>query len=126
MSHYLIQASYSKQGISDLISNPQDRAAIVQSVIEGLGGTMNSFFFAFGDYDAVLIAELPDNVTAAALAMAVGSTPGLSEYKTTVLITSHPKIDRRMKICCHLFWQAAHHPSIDFWIIVEFNIGAET
>ena len=81
MSHYLIQASYSKQGISDLISNPQDRSAIVKSVIEGLGGTINSFFFACGDYDAVLIAELPDNVTAAALAMAVGNTPSLSEHK---------------------------------------------
>jgi len=59
MPNYLIQASYSKQGISDLISNPQDRSAIVKSVIEGLGGTMNSFFFAFGDYDAALIAETP-------------------------------------------------------------------
>ena len=97
MSHYLIQASYSKQGISDLISNPQDRATIVQSVIEGLGGTMNSFFFAFGDYDAVLIAELPDNVTAAALAMAVGSTPGLSEYKTTVLMSSQEAIEAMQK-----------------------------
>ena len=59
MPNYLIQASYSKQGISDLISNPQDRSAIVKSVIEGQGGTINSFFFGFGDYDAVLIAELP-------------------------------------------------------------------
>ena len=45
MAHYLIQATYSKQGITDLISDPQDRAAIVKSVIERLGGTMNSFFF---------------------------------------------------------------------------------
>ena len=58
---------------------------------------MNCFFFAFGDYDAVLIAELPDNVTAAALAMAVGSTPGLSEYKTTVLMTSQEAIEAMQK-----------------------------
>ena len=88
MAHYLIQATYSKQGITDLISDPQDRAAIVKSVIERLGGTMNSFFFSFGDYDAIVITELPDNVRATALSMAVGSTPELSSYKTTVLLTS--------------------------------------
>ena len=97
MPNYLIQDPYSKQGISDLISNPQDRSAIVKSVIEGLGGTMNSFLLAFGDYDAILIAELPDNVTAAALAMAVGSTHGLSEYKTTVLMTSQEAIEAMQK-----------------------------
>jgi len=97
MSYYLIQATYSKQGITDLISDPQDRAAIVKSVIERMGGTMNSFFFSFGDYDAIVIAELPDNVTAAALAMAVGSTPGLSSYKTTVLLTSDEAMDAMRK-----------------------------
>ena len=66
-------------------------------MIEGQGGTINSFFFAFGDYDSVLIAELPDNVTAAALAMAVGNTTGLSEYKTTVLMTSQEAIEAMPK-----------------------------
>ena len=53
--------------------------------------------FSFGDYDAIVIAELPDNVTAAALAMAVGSTPGLSSYKTTVLLTSDEAMDAMRK-----------------------------
>ena len=87
MARYLIEAAYSRQGISDLIKTPQDRAEAVRPAIERMGGKMESFYFAFGDYDAVVIAELPDNVAAAALAMAVGSSPGVSRYKTTVLMT---------------------------------------
>ena len=87
MARYLIEAAYSRQGISDLIKTPQDRAEAVRPAIERMGGKMESFYSAFGDYDAVVIAELPDNVAAAALAMAVGSSPGVSRYKTTVLMT---------------------------------------
>ncbi len=87
MARYLIQASYTKEGIADMIKSPQDRAEAVRPVVERLGGRLETFYFAFGDYDAVVIAELPDNVSAAALAMAVGSSPGVSDYKTTVLLT---------------------------------------
>jgi uncharacterized protein with GYD domain len=87
MAHYLIQASYSKEGIGQLLANPQDRAAAVRPVVEGMGGKIESFYFAFGEYDAVVIAELPDNVSAAALAMAVGGSAGISSYKTTPLLT---------------------------------------
>ncbi len=87
MAHYLVQASYSREGISQLLANPQDRAAAVRPVVEGMGGKVESFYFAFGEYDAVVIAELPDNVSAAALAMAVGGSAGISSYKTTPLLT---------------------------------------
>ena len=49
MAHYLIQASYSKEGICGLTSNPQDRAAAVRPVVEGLGGKMESFYFVLGE-----------------------------------------------------------------------------
>ena len=87
MAHYLIQVSYSKEGIGALLANPQDRAAAVRPVVEGMGGKLESLYFAFGDHDAVVIVELPDNVTAAALAMAIGGNPGISSYKTTALLT---------------------------------------
>ena len=87
MAHSLIQAFYSKEGIGELISNPQDRAAAVRPVVEGLGGKMESFYFAFGEYDAIVVVEMPDNLSAAALAMAVGSTAGIYSYKTTPLLT---------------------------------------
>ncbi len=97
MAHYLVQASYSKEGISQLLANPQDRAAAVRPVVEGMGGKVESFYFAFGEYDAVVIAELPDNVSAAALAMAVGSTAGISSYKTTPLLTMDEAIQAMRK-----------------------------
>ena len=74
MAHYLIQVSYSKEGIGALLANPQDRAAAVRPIVEGMGGKLDSLYFAFGDYDAIVVVELPDNVTAAALAMAVGGS----------------------------------------------------
>jgi len=97
MAHYLIQASYSKEGIGDLIANPQDRAAAVRPIIEGMGGKLESFYFAFGEYDVMAVAELPDNVAAAALAMAIGGSPGVSDYKTTPLLTMDEAIQAMRK-----------------------------
>ena len=97
MAHYLIQVSYSKEGIGGLLANPQDRAAAVRPVIESMGGKLESLYFAFGDYDAVVIVELPDNVSAAALAMAIGGSPGISSYKTTPLLTMDEAMEAMRK-----------------------------
>jgi uncharacterized protein with GYD domain len=97
MAHYLIQASYSKEGIGDLIANPQDREAAVRPVVEGMGGKLLSLYYAFGDYDAIVLAELPDNATAAALAMAVGGSAGISSYKTTPLLTMDEAMEAMRK-----------------------------
>ena len=53
MPRNLIQASYNTQGITDLVKNPQDRSTAVRPVIERLGGSIESFDYAFGDYDIV-------------------------------------------------------------------------
>ncbi len=97
MAHYLIQVSYNNQGISDLVKNPQDRSTAIRSVIEGMGGRIESFYFAFGDYDAVVIAELPDNVSAVAFAMAVGAGGAMRSYKTTVLIPTVEAVEAMRK-----------------------------
>ena len=97
MARYLIQVSYSQQGIADLVKNPQDRAEAVRPVIERLGGRLVSFDYAFGDYDVVVIAEAPDNVTAAALAMAIGGSGATSAYKTTVLLSMEEAMEAMRK-----------------------------
>ena len=97
MPRYLIQASYSTQGVSDLVKNPQDRAAAVRPVIERLGGSIESFDFAFGDYDVVAIFQVPDNVSAAAFAMAVGASGALGSFKTTVLISMEEAVEAMRK-----------------------------
>ena len=97
MPRYLIQASYNTGGISDLIRNPQDRAAAVRPVVESLGGKLISFDYAFGDYDVVAIIEAPDNVTMAALAMAVGAGGALKDFKTTVLLSMEEAMEAMRK-----------------------------
>ena len=81
----MIQASYSTQGMPDLVNNPQDRAANLRPVIERMGGKMESFDYAFGDFDAVVIVDMPDNTAVASVAMAVGVSGAISSIKTTFI-----------------------------------------
>jgi uncharacterized protein with GYD domain len=87
MANYLITASYSSEGVKGLLkAGGTARVDMVRKSIEGLGGKIQSFYFAFGDTDVFVIAELPDNVAAAAIGLAV-SASGLVAAKTTVLLT---------------------------------------
>ena len=88
MPLYMIQASYSAQATASMVKNPQDRAAAVRPMIERMGGKLLDLWLCFGDYDIVAIAEVPDNVTAAAMAMAIGSSGAMTAYRTTPLLTS--------------------------------------
>ena len=69
MPHYLQQVAYSQQGWEALVANPQNRIEAVRPAIEKLGGKIEAAWFSFGDYDVIVIADLPDNVSAAAIAM---------------------------------------------------------
>ena len=87
MPKYLLQATYSADGIEGLLKEGgTGRRARVKKAIKSLGGAVESFYFAFGDADAIVIASLPDNASAAALALAVGAS-GLVGIRTTVLLT---------------------------------------
>ena len=97
MARYLIQASFSATCVAGLVKNPQDRAAAVQPLVEQLGGSLVSLDFAFGDYDVVVIGEFPDNVSMAALSMAVTATGAFSAFKTTVLIPMSEVVEAMRK-----------------------------
>ena len=88
MAYYLVQAAYTAEAIAALLKKPQDRAAAIAPVVEGLGGKLDGFWFCFGEYDVVGIAQLPDNVSAAAFAFAVSQTGSLKSFKTTPLMTT--------------------------------------
>jgi uncharacterized protein with GYD domain len=93
MPKYLVVASYTAEGVRGLKKGGGSaRVQAVKAGIEGLGGTLESFHFAFGEADAYVIADLPDNATAAALALAV-SESGLVHLRTVPLITPE-EIDR--------------------------------
>jgi uncharacterized protein with GYD domain len=97
MSYYLIQASYTPQAIAALVKNPQDRAAAVRPMIEKAGGKLHGLWFTFGDTDIVAIAEMPNNVSAAAISMAIGATGAMSAYRTTALMTSGEAVEAMQK-----------------------------
>lgn len=93
MAKYLIVASYTADGIKGVISKGGTaRRDAVAKMVADLGGKVESFYFAFGDEDAYVTAELPDNVSAAAVGMAVGAS-GMVSAKTVVLLTPE-EIDR--------------------------------
>ncbi len=87
MAKYMFEAKYTAAGAKGIISQGGTaRRAAVEKAVTGLGGKLESFYFAFGDTDAYVIVDLPDNTTAAALALAVGQS-GLASTKTVVLLT---------------------------------------
>ena len=93
MPHYLIQVAYNTSGVAGLVKEPQNRVEKVTPAIEALGGRVECGYFAFGEYDAVLICEMPDNVSAAAFALAVGAGGTVSSYRTTVLLALEEAVE---------------------------------
>ncbi len=87
MPSYLVQVSYTPEALGALIAKPQDRGEVVRKVIEKLGGKSIGSWLSFGDYDLVLIIEMPNNVTAAALALAAAAGGSLKSVKTTPLLS---------------------------------------
>jgi uncharacterized protein with GYD domain len=88
MPHYLSQVSYTPEAWARLVANPQDRIEAVRGPIEKLGGRIHNAFFAFGEYDVVVITEMPDNVSAAAIAIAFAAGGSVKSEKTTPLMTT--------------------------------------
>jgi uncharacterized protein with GYD domain len=88
MSKYLLAANYQKQGMDGVRSEgAKSRVDSVRSTIESLGGKLESFHFAFGDVDAYLVVDLPDDEAAAAMAMTVNGS-GAVTVSTTKLLTA--------------------------------------
>lgn len=93
MPFYLIQADYSTEGAKSLTGHPQHREEALAKACAGLGGKMLHFFYSFGDYDTVVLAELPDNQAAAALSLAASAGGATRKMLTTVLLTTSEAID---------------------------------
>lgn len=93
MPHYLLQAAYTPETWAALTKNPQDRSQALRPVIEALGGRIESAYLAFGEYDAVVIVEFPDNPTVAAFSMRAAAAGHLKAIKTTPLLTVQEGIE---------------------------------
>lgn len=87
MPKYLIEANYSPEGLKGLMRDKASgRKAAVTSAVAGLGGKVESVYYTFGKNDVIAIFDVPDNVSAAALSLAVTAT-GLVHTRTTPLLT---------------------------------------
>lgn len=87
MPLYLTRFSYTPATWAKLILHPEDRRAAATQYIEAVGGTLHGFWYAFGTHDGYTLWEAPDNVSMAAVALAISSGGALSSYETTVLLT---------------------------------------
>ena len=87
MARYLLQGSYTTEGIKGVLKDGgTGRREAVSAALEAMGGKLESMYYAFGATDVYVIIEAPDNVSALALSMGVAST-GTVNVKTTVLMT---------------------------------------
>jgi uncharacterized protein with GYD domain len=87
MAQFMLQVAYTSQAWASLVKRPQDRAAAIRPVIEKLGGKLVSAWLSFGDYDSIVVCDMPDNVSAAAFSIAVSAGGAIKAAKTTPLMT---------------------------------------
>ena len=88
MPNYLVQFSYASRSIKGLVEQPDvDHAEQASAMLASLGGKLLGYWYAFGEFDGVVLMEAPDSSTAAAVAIAIGGTGEVTRLETTVLIT---------------------------------------
>ncbi len=98
MSLYMYQAAYTAESWAAQMKNPQNRVeAVGRQMCEAAGGKLVGGWYCFGDYDIVIIADLPNNESMAAVALAVGSGGAIKASKTTVLMTGVEGVDAMQK-----------------------------
>ena len=88
MAKYLVTVSYTAAGAAGLRKDGgTKRRGVAAKAVESVGGKMETFYFSFGAQDAIVIADVPDNVSAAALSLAINASGG-ARVNTTPLLTA--------------------------------------
>ncbi len=96
MPKYLFEGSYTLEGAKGIIKDGgSKRRAAVEALAKSMGGRVEAFYFAYGETDAFVIVDLPDSVSATAVALTVGAS-GAVRLKTTVLVTPE-EVDQAVK-----------------------------
>jgi uncharacterized protein with GYD domain len=87
MPLHLTRFSYTPETWARLVAHPEDRREAARSYIESVGGALHGFWYAFGAYDGLTLWEAPDDVSMAAVELAIGSGGALKSLETTVLLS---------------------------------------
>ena len=86
MAKYMFRTSYTQSGLKGLLAEGgTGREAALRKTIEGVGGTLEGFYYAFGDCDLYLIADLPDETAATALSLNIAAAGALTVSVTVLL-----------------------------------------
>ena len=93
MALFLTKFSYTPATWARLAENPEDRRLAARAYIEAVGGQLHGFWYAFGEFDAYSLWEAPDNVSMAAVAVAISGGGALSKFETSVLLTVEEAMD---------------------------------
>jgi uncharacterized protein with GYD domain len=93
MPMYLTRFRYTPETWAMMIAQPEDRRRAAQAYVESVGGTLHGFWYAFGEHDGFNLWEAPDNVSMAAVTLAIGGGGALSSIETTVLLTVEETLD---------------------------------
>jgi uncharacterized protein with GYD domain len=97
MALYMYQVSYTSAAVAALIREPQDRVEAVRPAIEAMGGTVVAYGYPFGEYDAVVVFEAPDDTSAASFALAIAAGGAARSAKTTRLLSGQEWIESLRK-----------------------------
>jgi uncharacterized protein with GYD domain len=93
MALYLTRFSYTPETWARLTRKPEDRREAARTYIESVGGKLQGFWYAFGAYDGYNLWEAPDDVSMAAVAIAIGGGGAVSKFETTKLLTVEETLD---------------------------------
>ena len=96
MNSFLILSSYNHKTWAVLVREPKNRLEVANPIIENLGGKIQCAYLTFGEFDSVAIVDMPDNVTAASLSMALSASGAFKTVKTTPML-SWPDAVKAMK-----------------------------
>jgi len=97
MPYYMLQAAYTPEAWAAMIKHPQNRLEAVRPVVEQLGGKIEGGWLAFGEYDIVVICQMPSNVSAAAFSMIGAAGGAVKAVKTTPLMTVDEAMEAERK-----------------------------
>src|ERR1700682_3114594 len=87
MGKYALNCGYTSEAGAKMIEEPVDRVAAVTKTAQAVGAKLESFYWSFGEDDYLAIIDAPDDVTAGAVAIAVGSSGSLRHFVTIKLVT---------------------------------------
>jgi uncharacterized protein with GYD domain len=93
MALYMIRFGYTPESWAALVKSPENREETVRRMLADSGATLEHLWYAFGEDDGFVLISAPDNITAAAISVAITSTGAFSSFTTSVLLTQEEALE---------------------------------